>query len=545
MARHFVIIALFIGICACLRTSQLAAQNECSDLRVYFAVADARMGEQFIALIEDDEWMARMDAAITKANHSEMSILVLSPDEMDAFATFLSVPGDVLLSMEVNDEVPKIANELHNSALELWLLFPPMMRSVASGGIFGAFPFAEEIESLEAENLEAQITLRQRCPAEIAAAESFAEEAAQRNGALDILEPETMTDLSPAAFKGTAFQMLFFSEFGDSGTLPLPDPTPNNQTDDIAVAQTKVAESRATLAVQETMDASENTLDAPEEPGSGSFTLSDAPFYSDGTLWGSPDDRLGYDDGVIFSNNPDGYSLGRDDVEVQAIPDDQGQSLAICDAGNECIDATSDSANGPHTDEPIGWVDGRLIYQRIDNGNGQPVEIRAVEWNGEPISDEALGAIDNPIDPLGAAYPVDAGTLIPASSSWLLISDGSARIAGQNPYGDIQLVRANFGDDLITYVAGGQVIVATASSPGDALSSIPFNGVDYDLSERNQAVVISTGSGLEIYDLGGSLIAASDTSVATGSVLWLRDGIVFIDKTNSAIRTLDPAMFRQ
>src|SRR5665811_1776654 len=90
MARHFVIIALFIGICACLRTSQLAAQNECSDLRVYFAVADARMGEQFIALIEDDEWMARMDAAITKANHSEMSILVLSPDEMDAFATFLS-----------------------------------------------------------------------------------------------------------------------------------------------------------------------------------------------------------------------------------------------------------------------------------------------------------------------------------------------------------------------------------------------------------------------------------------------------------------------
>src|SRR5665811_2154768 len=236
-------------------------------------------------------------------------------------------------------------------------------------------------------------------------------------------------------------------------------------------------------------DGGETTEGDVETGDSDAFTLSDADFYSDGTLWGSPDDRLGFDDGVIFSNNPDGYSLGRDDVEVQAIPDDQGQSIAICDDGGECVDATSDSANGPHTDEPIGWVDGRLIYQRIGNGNGEPVEIRAVEWNGEPISDEALGAIDNPIDPLGAAYPVDAGTLIPASSSWLLISDGSARITGQNPYGDIQLVRANFGDDLITYVAGGQVIVAPASSPGDALSSIPFNGVDYDLSERNQAVV--------------------------------------------------------
>lgn len=284
-------------------------------------------------------------------------------------------------------------------------------------------------------------------------------------------------------------------------------------------------------------DADDDGEEVDTEPGS--FDLGETPPYSSGDLWGSPDERLGFTGSdVIFDDNPDGVSLLRDDVDVQTASDGDSQVLQIC-AGGDCVEATSASNDDAFIDAPIGWVENTLIYQRITED--QEVELRAVEWNGAPISDEGYGNLDGTVTATGAAYPVGIGTLVPTDSAWLLVEGGSVQVIDDNPYGDIQLVRTDFEEDIITYVAGGQLIIASVSSPGTALNSIPFNGVDYDVSPDTSTVAISTGSGIELWSRDGTFIGASDSSIDTGSVVWRSTGIIFIDQSNDLLRLLDPA----
>jgi hypothetical protein len=102
-------------------------------------------------------------------------------------------------------------------------------------------------------------------------------------------------------------------------------------------------------------------------------------------------------------------------------------------------------------------------------------------------------------------------------------------------------VRTNFSEPLIGYVAGGQLIIANQASPGTALATIPFTGVDFDLSPDNQQVVISTGSGLQLWTIGGQQIGSSAATIRTGSVLWRSSGIILLDLTNGVMRLVDPA----
>jgi hypothetical protein len=82
--------------------------------------------------------------------------------------------------------------------------------------------------------------------------------------------------------------------------------------------------------------------------------------------------------------------------------------------------------------------------------------------------------------------------------------------------------------------------VAELASPGTAVFSMPFAGVDYDVSPDLDAVVSSTGTGLEIRSRDGSLLGASDTSTATGSVVWVSTGILFLDRTDDVLRLVQP-----
>ncbi len=315
---------------------------------------------------------------------------------------------------------------------------------------------------------------------------------------------------------------------GDSG------PTAIDDDDDVQdIVGALAPEGDSTPAID---DVDQDGEQADIEPGS--FDLSNSPVYSDGTISGSPDERLGFTDDPIFGPNPDGVSLFRDDLDVQPVSDGESEALAIC-AGGDCVEATSSSDDVAFIDESIGWVDSTLIYQRTTAD--QAVELRAVEWNGAPVSDEGIGSLDGNVTALGSAYPVNIGTLVPTDSAWLLVEGGSVQVIDGNPYGDVQLVRTNHADGLITYVAGSELIVASTSSPGTAINSIPFNGVDYDLSPDTSTVAISTGSGIELWSRDGAFIGASDSSIDTGSVVWRSTGIIFIDQSNDLLRLLDPA----
>jgi len=315
---------------------------------------------------------------------------------------------------------------------------------------------------------------------------------------------------------------------GDSGPAAIDD------DDDQDIVGALSPEGDSTPAID---DEDENGDDSDMEPGS--FDLSNSPVYSDGIVSGSPDSRLGFDvDAVTFSESPDGVSLFRDELEAEVVSDGDSQVLEIC-AGGQCTDATSESGDDAFIDDPIGWVDSTLIYQRITAD--QQVELRTVEWNGAPVSDQGFGSLDSPVSALGSAYPVGIGALVPTDSAWLLVESGSVQVIDGNPYSDIGLVRTDFDEDVIAYVAGGQLIIASVSSPGTAISSIPYNGVDYDLSPDTSTVAISTGSGIELWTSDGAFIGASDSSIDTGSVVWRSTGIIFIDQSNDLLRLLEPA----
>ena len=276
--------------------------------------------------------------------------------------------------------------------------------------------------------------------------------------------------------------------------------------------------------------------------GGAGVDLGEAPFYSDGQPWGDVNARLAWQDGqIVFTDAPDGFSLEHPTLTVQSQTDGDTEYLAICQ-GSACVDATRDGGEGAHTDAPIGWIGDRLIYERM-TGDGS-VEVRALAWDtgaASPAGDTQLGTIDQPFSSLGRGYRAQAGTLIAGTDAWMLVTDTEASIIDGNPYGEVRLARTAFADPVIAYVAGGQLIVAPQDAPGSPIVAIPFSGVDFDISPAVDRIVVSTGSGLEIYTFDGELVGRSGTGVKTGSVVWLSGGIVFIDLTNNTIRLVDPA----
>jgi hypothetical protein len=275
---------------------------------------------------------------------------------------------------------------------------------------------------------------------------------------------------------------------------------------------------------------------APEE---GGYNIADAPYYSNGQPWGDINARLGFEGGnLVFTAAPDAVSLDNGELTVQQEQEGESTFLAVCDGG--CAPATRDSGEGAFTDSPIGWVGGQLIYQR-ETSSGE-IELRALTWSGgAAVSDDRIGSATTPLTPFGHAYAGASGTLIPCAEGWLLVGNGEATVIDGNPYGDPALVRTNFSQPLIGYVAGGQLIIADQSAPGTPVATIPFSGVDWDISPDNDRIVVSTGSGLQLWTFGGEQVGSSGTQTQTGSVIWRSSGIITLDLTNGVMRLVDPA----
>jgi hypothetical protein len=299
-------------------------------------------------------------------------------------------------------------------------------------------------------------------------------------------------------------------------------------------AQVIVPVDGATAPAQTAEAATGDGTGATVQPESDGYDLADAPIPYE--AWDDTSLRLAFEDGgIVFTAAPDAVSLDGPDVRQES--DDKATWLAVCDGA--CVPATQDSGEGSFTDSPIGWVNGQLIYQRV-TASGE-IELRSLTWVGEPAGDVLIGSASTTLTPYGTGYFGANGILIPCAEGWLLVSDGRATVIDDNSYGDPGLVRTSFAAPLIAYVSGGQLIVADQSAPGTPISTIPFSGVDYDLSPDTETVVISTGRGLEIWSRGGDLLGTSGGGIQTGSVVWLGEGIYVIDLTNGVIRLVDPA----
>jgi hypothetical protein len=84
------------------------------------------------------------------------------------------------------------------------------------------------------------------------------------------------------------------------------------------------------------------------------------------------------------------------------------------------------------------------------------------------------------------------------------------------------------------------LVVADISDPGTPLSSLGVNPVDYDLAPGGDMLVISIGNAVQVIDLEGNVLASyvSTDGTQVGSVLWLNQGIAYVDQSSGGIRLI-------
>jgi hypothetical protein len=286
--------------------------------------------------------------------------------------------------------------------------------------------------------------------------------------------------------------------------------------------------------------------DATEETGGAPSLGSAAEIGSVNDIPGDPGSRLGVNDNgqLIFSPNPGRVSLESNGLTLEARDVESGQAVFACDASGACEDVTSPTAEGTHTDFPLGWIGPEIIYERIDEAGD--VSFRAVQIDSgslEVIDDRLLDNGGSGLETVLRPYPINGGLLVPARDAWLFISANGVNEVGDNPFGeDISLVRIDPSINTIAYVAGGQIVVASLDSPGTPQAEVAFTGIDFDLSPDGTRIATTDGSTIRILDLDGNEMQtfANEEGIAIGGIAWSDRGIVYVDLTNGVLREIRP-----
>ncbi len=151
-----------------------------------------------------------------------------------------------------------------------------------------------------------------------------------------------------------------------------------------------------------------------------------------------------------------------------------------------------------HSDLPVGWVGSTLYYQRTYPDEPGRVELRSAAFDGS--GDSVV---------------------------W------SAEEAGPGSFdADVSQALINAQGNLIAYVTGGSLVVASVDDPGSPIAFLGSPGVAFDWSPEGNALLVNDGTRLAVIDAySGTQLAISDNSAGTaiGGALWLPDGLSFVE----------------
>jgi hypothetical protein len=196
-------------------------------------------------------------------------------------------------------------------------------------------------------------------------------------------------------------------------------------------------------------------------------------------------------------------------------------------------DPRAGNGGGEVYDTAIGWYGNVVIYERIE---GDTVSYRSVEVDPDSLelfNDQELISGDGTIQSTqNGAYYGNGGVLVPALNRWVYLSvNGDSQVLGENPYQDIRMVRTGHPNGQITYIGDGQLVMADVTDPGIAQARCGVVPVDYDLAPGGDLFVISIGSAIQVVDFNCNVLASynADNGVGVGSVLWLNQGIAYVD----------------
>ncbi len=273
--------------------------------------------------------------------------------------------------------------------------------------------------------------------------------------------------------------------------------------------------------------------------------LAAAPVYTDAGSVTNAGDRFGVsaEGDLIFSTNPGRASLEANGLVAEGVDAGNGQIVRVCSTSGACVDASAGTATGSQTDTPLGWLDGEVIYERM-NGESNPIEYRAIRFvpgSLDVAGDRLIGGGGGDLESIIRPYPVNGTLLVPARGAWVRVSTSSMDVLDSNPYGgNMSLYRVHPEANAIAYVAEGAVKVASLDSPGSPYASVPLTGADFDLSPDGQMIAMISGDGIEIYDLGGALLGrfSNNEGLGLAGIAWIPEGLLFVDAASGQIRIL-------
>lgn len=205
----FVFLLIFGGMApVAAMSSTPAASGVCEDVQAYLQDLDQVLSDEMQAYFEDDDWAAELDQMVEQAAGSDAGVMSWSEEEMQPFIDILIVPGDVLQNYPAED-VPESVAQLHESALEYWLILPDMMIKIANEGSMAGMYFIADLANAGSDNFMAREGLKASCPQLVeemtnGAGYNFHAELMQSRGSLDL------EDLDISDMTGLGFAVITF-----------------------------------------------------------------------------------------------------------------------------------------------------------------------------------------------------------------------------------------------------------------------------------------------------------------------------------------------
>lgn len=282
-------------------------------------------------------------------------------------------------------------------------------------------------------------------------------------------------------------------------------------------------------------ESDDEVIDSQDEPEGQSLEAASVPYTN---IDGDPSGHLALtrNGRLEFMAVPDAASrTTAGGLRVESA-DSQPGVIHLCGDGF-CEPALaapeSDSWQG---DVPLGVIGETTYFLRM---YGDRTEVYGSPSDGTSLYEPQLLLEIGPTSAPDAVYE-NSGIMFAwlPSGQWLEISSGSAQVFSgsySNPYNLRFAPLANNGP-LIGYFSNGTLVIAPVTAPDQAIFTLPTDGIDFDLTGGGTRVAVIRGNDIVIYDIDGNIQQVfNGGDVQPGSLIWLLDGIVYVDRNTGTL----------
>lgn len=237
-----------------------------------------------------------------------------------------------------------------------------------------------------------------------------------------------------------------------------------------------------------------------------------------------------------FMDVPDGASLTTDEGYVLRMADLQPGVITLC--GDGFCDSSVETPEDPswEGDQPLGIIGNTAYWLR---SYGDRTEVMAGATSGTQVLDASIISTLGAVGGLYSVYESD-GTLFAwlSSNQWLEVSGSRVDLhsGGYSNPTNVRFAPVAAQGPLMGYISNGTLVIAPMSAPDNAILTLPSDGSDFDIAPKGDRVAMIRGSNIVIFDMNGNELAVYEGGeMMPGSVIWLKGGLIFVDRMTDAL----------